>query len=165
MNAPLQTPVTQALDALGLPYRVVQHERPPKSVAEAAAWRGQQVGQVVRSLLFRLDDETFVLVLVPGGHRAHWPTLRRYLGRRRIAMATPAEVRQVTGYPIGAVSPLGLPRPLRILADARVFAPDEISMGVGVRGAAVILSPATLRAALPQLEVGDFAVPDGQETG
>ncbi len=157
---PPQTPVTTALDALGLPYRVVTHDHHPKSAEEAAALRGQKPEQVVRSLLFRLGSGEFVMVLVPGGYRAHWPTLRRYLGQRRISMAKPEEVQEVTGYPIGTVSPLGLPKPIRILADARIFRQPELSMGMGVRKAAVILTPETLQKALPNLEIGDFAVPN-----
>ena len=157
---PPQTPVTTALDALGLPYRVVTHDHHPKSAEEAAALRGQKPEQVIRSLLFRVADGEFVMVLVPGGYRAHWPTLRRYLGQRRISMAKPEEVLKVTGYPIGTVSPLGLPKPIRILADARIFQQPELSMGMGVRKAAVILTPETLKKALPNLEIGDFAVPN-----
>ena len=160
---PPQTPVTAALDALGLPYRVVTHDHHPKSAEEAAALRGQKPEQVVRSLLFRLENGEFVMVLVPGGYRAHWPTLRRYLGQRRISMAKPEEVLEVTGYPIGTVSPLGLPNPIRILADERIFRQPELSMGMGVRKAAVVLSPETLQKALPNLEIGDFAKPNPRD--
>ncbi len=160
---PLQTPVTSHLDALGLPYRVVTHDHHPKSAEEAAALRGQKPEQVVRSLLFRLENGDFVMVLVPGGYRAHWPTLRRYLGQRRISMAKPEEVLEVTGYPIGTVSPLGLPKPIRILADEHIFRQPELSMGMGVRKAAVVLSPETLKKALPNLEIGDFAKPNPRD--
>ena len=160
---PLQTPVTSHLDALGLPYRVVTHDHHPKSAEEAAALRGQKPEQVVHSLLFRLENGDFVMVLVPGGYRAHWPTLRRYLGQRRISMAKPEEVLEVTGYPIGTVSPLGLPKPIRILADEHIFRQPELSMGMGVRKAAVVLSPETLKKALPNLEIGDFAKPNPRD--
>ncbi len=156
----ISTPVTQTLDRLGIPYRVVRHERHPKTAEEAAQWRGQKPEQVVRSLLFRLEDGSFVMVLIPGGYRAHWPTLRRYLGQRRITMAKPEEVLRVTGFPIGAVAPLGTATDLRVLADERIFAQPEISMGVGVHKAAVILSPDGLKQALPQMEIGAFAEPN-----
>ncbi len=162
METPIQTPATQTLDALGLPYRVVQHDHHPKSAPEAAALRGQKPEQVVRSLLFRLEDGSFVMVLIPGGYRAHWPTLRRYLGQRRITMATPEEVRDVTGYPVGTVCPLGLPTPIRILADERIFQQPELSMGAGVFKAAIILTPDVLQQALPQLEISTFATPAPQ---
>ncbi len=163
MENPIQPPATKALENRNLFYRVIQHDHHPKNATEAAALRQQKPEQVVRSLLFRLEDGSFVMVLIPGGYRAHWPTLRRYLGQRRITMASPAEVQKITGYPIGTVSPLGLPTPIRILADERIFQQPEISMGAGVFKAAIILTPETLRQALPQMEIGNFATPATQK--
>jgi Cys-tRNA(Pro)/Cys-tRNA(Cys) deacylase len=62
----------------------------------------------------------------------------------------------VTGYPIGAVSPFGLPGPLRILVDTSLFAEDELSIGSGVRGVAVILQKDDLLRALGEVETVDL---------
>ena len=67
--------------------------------------------------------------------------------------ASEGEVLRLTGYPRGAVSPFGLPHPLRTLADPNIFAPEEISIGSGVRGTTIILGTADLRRALPDLEL------------
>ena len=142
-----------------MPYRVFVHKHPIRSLEEAARERGQRLEQVVRSILFRIAPESYVLVLAPGGHRVSWPQLRRHLGRSRITMATPAEVLQVTGYPVGAVSPFGLARPVPLLADKRIFAPAEVSLGSGVRGVALILSREALRHALAHAEIGDWVAP------
>ena len=64
----------------------------------------------------------------------------------------------VTGFVRGAVTPLGLPQPLRILADESVFLQDEISIGSGVRGVALILKSTDLQTALGKVEIGKFAV-------
>ena len=61
-------------------------------------------------------------------------------------------MRRVTGYERGAVAPFGLPQPLRILADETVFAHDEISLGSGVRGTAVIMTAIDPRQALGNVE-------------
>jgi prolyl-tRNA editing enzyme YbaK/EbsC (Cys-tRNA(Pro) deacylase) len=71
-------------------------------------------------------------------------------------MATEAELLKVTGYPVGAVSPFGLPRPMRLLVDESVFVPDEVSIGSGERGLTVILRSEDLRRALAGVEVGEF---------
>jgi prolyl-tRNA editing enzyme YbaK/EbsC (Cys-tRNA(Pro) deacylase) len=68
-------------------------------------------------------------------------------------MATEDEVRSVTGYERGAVAPFGLPQPLRILVDTSVFTYEEISLGSGVRGTAVIMTSLDLRRALGNGEV------------
>lgn len=150
------TPVTQALDALGIPYRLFCHPGPLHSLEQAARERGQRPQQVVRSILFRLPGETFVMVLVAGPGQLSWPALRQHLCTTRMSMASEAEVLAMTGYPLGAVAPLGLPHPLRLLADQAVLNEEELSLGSGVRGVAVILKAADLRQALAGVELGAF---------
>jgi prolyl-tRNA editing enzyme YbaK/EbsC (Cys-tRNA(Pro) deacylase) len=152
------TPAGRALDALGLPYRLFRHARPPGSLEQAAEERGQLPDQVVRSILFRSGDRGFVLVLMAGPGQISWQRLRAHLGVSRLRMAGEAEVREVTGNAIGAVTPLGLPRPLRVLADESVFRQGEISIGSGERGTAILMSSADLRKALVRVEIGAFAV-------
>ncbi len=150
------TPVTRALEVLGIPYTLHQHPDPVRSLEQAARERGLSPAQVLRSLVFRLEGGAFVMVLMPGPGQVSWPKLRRHLGVTRITTATALEVRQVTGYEPGAVSPLGLPGALRILVDRGVLAADVISIGAGMRDAGVILKTEDLQRAL-RLESGDFA--------
>ena len=147
------TPVTLALDDRNIPYRVFVHPGPVKSLEQAAEERGHQPEQIIRSLLFRLSKEEFVMALMAGPQQVDWKILRRALGEKRLTTASEEEVLRVTGYPRGAVSPFGLPQPLRILADPAIFEPEEISIGSGVRGTTVILSSADLRRALPPYEL------------
>jgi prolyl-tRNA editing enzyme YbaK/EbsC (Cys-tRNA(Pro) deacylase) len=71
-------------------------------------------------------------------------------------MATEEEVLAVTGYRVGTVTPFGLPRPLRVLVDARVLKEAEVSIGSGIRNTAIILSSADLRRALGKVEIADL---------
>ena len=150
------TPVTLALDGLGISYRMHLHQRPVQSLEQAAEERGLDPSQIVRSLLFRLEDGSYMLVLMAGPGQVSWPKLRRHLGVRRIASATAEEVQQATGYEPGAVSPFGLAHPLRLLADRSVLAPEDLSVGAGIRNAGVILQRDDLLRALTP-EIGDFA--------
>lgn len=155
----LETPVTRELDALGIPYRLFTHPGQVHSLEQAAAERGQRPHQVVRSILFRLAADQFVMVLAAGPDQISWPALRQHLGVSRISMASEEEVLAHTGYPRGAVSPFGLPPPagsIRILIDESIFQEDEISLGSGVRNTTVILRAADLRRALQHAEVGCF---------
>lgn len=162
------TPASLYLDALGIPYRFFEHTGPVESLEQAAAERGQRPEQVVRSILFRLGEGAFCMVLAGGPRQVSWPALRRHLNQRRLTLATPEEVLQVTGYVIGAVSPFGIPlpgltgpdRPLPVLLDRQVLAETEISLGSGRRGLALVMLSADLLRALPQAEVGDFVVTD-----
>jgi Cys-tRNA(Pro) deacylase len=149
-------PVAAALTAQGIPHRVFRHAGPVRSLEQAAQERDQTPDQVIRSLLFRLGEDDFAMVLMAGPAQVDWRALRRYLGQSRLTTATEEEVLSVTGYPIGAVAPFGLPRPVRVLVDESVLAQDAVSLGSGVRGVAVILSTADLRRALGDVEVGVF---------
>lgn len=71
-------------------------------------------------------------------------------------MASEEEVLKVTGYPLGAVSPFGLPESLRILVDRSVLQEGEISIGSGVRYTTVIMDATKLLEALGQVEVVDL---------
>lgn len=161
-----QPPVAQALDAQQIPYRLFEHAGPVPSLEQAAAARGQTPAQVVRSLLFRLagagdddrsesDEEAgqYVMVLVAGPAQIAWPALRRALGVSRVTMATRDQVRQVTGYEIGAVAPFGLPQPLPVLVEESVLAQSELSLGSGVRGIAIIIQQTDLLRALGDVPI------------
>ncbi len=146
------TPVGRDLDARGVPFREFRHPGPVYSLEQAAEERGQRTEQVVRSLLFRLAQDEYVMVLVAGPRQVDWKALRRHLGQSRLTTATADEVRAVTGYEIGAVSPFGLPRPMRVLLDESVTREAELSIGSGERGVTVILNTADLLRALGDVE-------------
>jgi Cys-tRNA(Pro) deacylase len=150
-------PAAQALDEMNIPYRLFRHPGPVHSLEQAARERNQQPEQIVRSIVFRVAQDDFVMVLVAGNRQVSWAVLRKYLGQSRLTMATEEQVLRVTGAERGGVSPFGLPKPVRILADESVFVPAEISLGSGVRGTTVIMSSSDLKRALGDIPVGHFA--------
>jgi Cys-tRNA(Pro) deacylase len=148
-----KTPVSLELQKLNIPHRVFTHPGKVSSLEQAARERGQRPEQVIRSILFRLSEDEYLMALVAGPAQISWKALRGYLGQSRLTMADPDEVLVVTGYPIGAVSPFGTARQLRVLVDPSVFVEDEISLGSGVRGTTVILKSEDLKRALGEVEV------------
>lgn len=149
-------PVSRYLLERNIPHRVFHHTQPIHSLEDAAEQRGQRPTQIVRSILFRLEEGEYAMVLVAGPQQISWKALRQFFGRSRLTMASEEEVLTVTGYRIGSVSPFGLPAPLRILLDESLLAEEELSLGSGVRGVAVILRRDDLLAALPDAEHGHF---------
>jgi Cys-tRNA(Pro) deacylase len=152
-----ETPVTLALERLQVPYRIFMHSGQVHSVEQAAQERGLSIDQVVRSIVFRTGPDDYVMVLVTGTRQISWPMLRKYLNQSRLALATEAEVLRVTGYQTGAISPFGLPQPMRILVDQSVLGEEVVSIGAGVRNAAIILKTFDLLSALGQLEIVQFS--------
>jgi Cys-tRNA(Pro)/Cys-tRNA(Cys) deacylase len=150
-------PAARALDRMTVPYKVFRHPGPVHSLEQAAAERNQLPDQIVRSIVFRVARGDYVMVLVAGRRQVDWSVLRKHLGQSRLTMASEAEVLENTGAERGGVSPLGLPRPMRILADESVFVHEEISLGSGVRGTTIIMSSVDLRRVLVGAEIGSFA--------
>ena len=141
-------PASIALEKLNVPHRVFHHEGPLMSFEQAAAERKQRPEQIVRSILFQIRPEEFVMVLVAGREQVDWRKLRQLVGRSRVRMATEEEVLEVTGYRVGTVSPFGLKNQVRVLIDASVLSEEEVSTGSGMRNMAIILKSKDLHRAL-----------------
>lgn len=149
-------PASLALDSLGIPHQVFKHAGPVSSLEQAARERQQRPEQVVRSILFRLDEDTFAMALVGGPAHISWKKLRQHLRQSRISMASEQEVLAVTGYRIGTVSPFGTRRPLRVLVDPGLLREQVVSLGSGIRGTAIIMRTEDLMKALGSSEVVDL---------
>jgi len=146
-------PVSIALTDMGITHQVFEHAKPPRTLEQAAEERGQRPEQVVRSILFRVSRDEYLMVLMAGPGRIDWKNLRKVVGKSRLSMASKEEVLQVTGYELGAVAPFGLPEQLRILVDESVIHQQEISLGSGVRGVAVVMTSKHLISALGDVEI------------
>lgn len=152
----ISTPVSQVLEEKGIPHRVFQHRGQIHSLEQAAQERGQRPEQVVRSIVFRLSSGNYFMVLIAGPQQVSWLALRSYLNQSRLTMASEEEVLSSTGYQLGAVSPFGLPNPMRILIDQSVLQEEEVSIGSGVRYTTIILKTGDLLRALEPAEIGSF---------
>jgi Cys-tRNA(Pro)/Cys-tRNA(Cys) deacylase len=151
------TPVTRELDEKEIPYRFFRHPGQIRSLEQAASERGMRPEQIVRSIVFRLAEDEFVMVLVAGPQQISWPALRGYLEVSRMTMASREQVKEATGYELGAVSPFGLNVPVRILVDESVLEEEVVSIGSGLRNTTVILrSEDLLRALGEQVELGNW---------
>ena len=75
MTEPVRTPAIDALEATGVPFRVVRTEI-ARSAEESAGFQGIPVGSLLRSILVRRAADDYLFVLVPGGRRFDWPKLR-----------------------------------------------------------------------------------------
>lgn len=134
------------MDVAGLDYRVLRHDR-AASLHEAAAARGVEPADVVKSIVVRRGDDDFLIVLVPGNRTIAWPKLRTLLGVSRLSMPDAATALLVTGYERGTITPFGTAGDWPVIADERLRG-REVSLGAGSHGAAVIVSADDAIAAL-----------------
>ena len=86
--------------------KVIVLEQTARTANDAATALGCNVGAIVKSLLFKLGDK-FCLCLVSGDKRCSLNKLKKKLSKKDVSMASPEEVKQITGYTIGGVSPIG----------------------------------------------------------
>ena len=127
-----------ALDEAGLTYRVIEHG-PVGSLAEAAAARGVEPADVVKTLVVRRADDDYLFVLVPGDRAISWPKLRALLGVSRMSMPDAAAAKAATGYERGTITPFGSVRAWPVIADERLSG-REVTLGAGEHGVAVGLA-------------------------
>ena len=96
--------------------KVIELEQTARTANDAATALGCKEGAIVKSLLFRAGD-SFVLCLVSGDKRCSLNKLKKILDEKDVSMAIPEDVKRVTGYTIGGVSPTGHLTKIKIYLD------------------------------------------------
>ena len=143
----VETPATDAIDATGVPHRVVRTER-AGSAEEAARLQGIALSALLRTIVVRRGDDDYLFVLVPAGRRFDWPKLRGHLGVRRMTLPDADEARAATGYERYTITPFGSSRAWPSIVDRSVMDEPVVSVGGGAFGVSLHLAPADLVAAL-----------------
>ena len=97
--------------------KVIFLEQTARTAQDAATALGCNVGAIVKSLLFSAGNN-FVLCLVSGDKRCSLNKLKKILDIKDVSMANPKDVKKITGYTIGGVSPVGHLSKLKIYIDS-----------------------------------------------
>jgi len=101
-----------------------------KTAADAAAAIGVAVGQIVKSLVFGVDNE-IVMALVSGSNQLDEKKLAAAAGGAKCSRVDADAVRAATGYPIGGVPPFGHSTQLRVFVDPDLLQYDEVWAAAG----------------------------------
>ena len=117
--------------ARGLAVDVADRAR-AKSLEEAAAILGIEPREIVKSLVVKHPDGSFLFALIPGDRQISWPKLRKLLGVNRLSMPPADVAREATGYERGTITPLGSTTAWPVYADESIS--GRISMGAGAHG-------------------------------
>jgi len=124
--------VREAASARGLDVTI--RERPVAgSLVEAAELLGIPPAGIVKTLVVKRSDDTYLFALVPGDRAISWPKLRAVVGVNKLQMPDPARALEATGYERGTIVPIGSARDWPIYADERI-AGERIAMGAGAHG-------------------------------
>ncbi len=148
MNSKLKSSaqkVQKALQARGLNCEVVQMQKTTRTAKDAAQAVGCEVGQIVKSLIFKgKQSHKPILVVASGVNRVNEKTLAQQISEP-VKMADPEFVREKTGFAIGGVPPVGHLNPLIILIDEDLLQYEEIWAAAGTPHAVFKLTPAELK--------------------
>jgi len=105
--SPSAQKIQDHLNSLGYDYQVVEHAESTRTALEAAERAGCELGQIVKSLIFKgKQSGKPILVLTSGTNRVDEKRIREY-AEEKIGKADADFVRSVTGYAIGGVPPIG----------------------------------------------------------
>tara|TARA_Y100001980_G_C14317324_1_gene139282 strand:+ start:109 stop:588 length:480 start_codon:yes stop_codon:yes gene_type:complete len=96
--------------------KVIVLETSARTAIEAASSLGCEVGAIVKSLLFKTED-IYTLCLVSGDKKASLNKIKKKLNKKDVSMASADEVKNITGFTIGGVSPIGHSIKIDILID------------------------------------------------
>ena len=101
-----------------------------RTAKDAAAALDCSVGAIVKSLVFKVEED-FILCLVSGDKRCSLNKLKKILDKKDVSMANPDDVKKITGYTIGGVSPVGHLSKLRIILDKNLKRFSKIYAAAG----------------------------------
>tara|TARA_B100000927_G_C16137247_1_gene337786 strand:- start:24 stop:506 length:483 start_codon:yes stop_codon:yes gene_type:complete len=109
---------------------VLELKKTARTATDAAAALGCSVGAIVKSLVFKVEED-FILCLVSGDKRCSLNKLKKILDKKDVSMANPDDVKKITGYTIGGVSPVGHLSKLRIILDKNLKRFSKIYAAAG----------------------------------
>ncbi|PVW05515.1 hypothetical protein DEA06_05525 [Microbacterium sp. Gd 4-13] len=109
-------------------------ERPAAhSLVDAAALLGIRPADIVKTLVVKRSDDTFLFALIPGDRAISWPKLRAIVGVNKLRLPEPELALEATGYERGTIVPIGSSTAWPVFADERI-AGTRIAMGAGAHG-------------------------------
>ena len=110
--------------------KVIVLEQTARTAKDAASALGCKEGAIVKSLLFKAGD-SFILCLVSGDKRCSLNKLKKILGEKDVSMANADQVKEITGYTIGGVSPIGHLKKINVLIDSSLKRFDDLYAAAG----------------------------------
>lgn len=142
--------------ARGLQVEFIERMR-ASSLEEAASLFGITPADIVKSLVVKRSDGTFLFALIPGDRQIAWPKLRALVGVNKLQLPSPELALEATGYERGTITPLGSTTAWPVYADAGMVG-RRVSMGAGEHGYSLFVQADDLIAALGAI-VADISEP------
>ena len=122
--------VQRILNQFDTNSKVIVLKSSARTAIEAAKSLNCEVGAIVKSLLFR-TEQNFTLCLIAGDKKASLNKIKKILNIKDVSMASADDVKNVTGFTIGGVSPIGHLNKIEILIDLSLERFDKLFAAAG----------------------------------
>ncbi|GAA5200842.1 YbaK/EbsC family protein [Microbacterium jejuense] len=124
--------VRQAASDRGLEIEI--KERPAaNSLNEAAEILGIDPSGIVKTLVVKRSDDTYLFALIPGDRAISWPKLRAVVGVNKLQLPDQERALAATGYERGTIVPVGSTTDWPVYADTDIVG-RRVAMGAGAHG-------------------------------
>lgn len=133
-------------------------EQPLPTSEAAAEALGSEVGQIAKSILFRVGDQ-FALFVAAGDVKIHPKQVKAAFGSGKAKMASAEEVEKVTGYRVGAVCPFALQEEVPVFVDTSLRRFPVVYTAAGVAESLLPVTYAALLAMTKAVEIDAAAAP------
>lgn len=144
MPSPSVGRVMAAARSAGLSIEVIEFPDGTRTAVDAAAAVGCEVAQIVKSMIFSTGDK-LVLALTSGIHQVDTELLAVAFGAEACVRAEADDVREITGFAIGGVAPIGHLTPIDAVIDPHLLTFDRVWAAAGSPSHIFGLSPATMQ--------------------
>jgi len=122
--------VQNKLDEYNKEIRAIVLKSSARTAQQAAESLKTEVGSIVKSLLFKTEDG-FILCLISGDKKCSLNKLKKIKDQKDISMADPQTVKEITGFTIGGVSPIGHLHEMEIFVDEQLSRFTDIFAAAG----------------------------------
>jgi Cys-tRNA(Pro) deacylase len=115
---------------IGMEKKIFAFDDSTENAAKAAQTLGVELGQIAKSILF-FADKTPVLIVISGDKKVDEKKLKSLLSVKKVRLAKPEEVYEVTGFEVGGVSPVGIKNQINVFIDESLKRFDIIYPAAG----------------------------------
>lgn len=132
--------VKDALSKKGIDFQILEFSESTRTADEAAKAIGCEVAQIVKSLVFRIQNtNTPILILVSGTNRVNEKSVSQTIDQK-LERADAEFVRDVTGYAIGGIPPIGHKQNIETYIDEDLLKLNELWAAAGTPNSVFKLS-------------------------
>ncbi len=130
------------IQARSIPAEIVQLDVPTPTVETAALAVGTHVDQIIKSILFMADEHPVLAIACGLSNIRRRAIANLYsVGKKRVKLATPDMVLEISGYEVGAMPPFGHRQLLNTVIDRRVLDFTDAYAGGGAENVLLHLNP------------------------